>query len=136
MPEGKTGTKAFDNGWPMEIEFTDKYPLYYLEKLQNGEDWEKELSMCRLSNNTANNTLMWELAKHPGIDGKSVVQILEEAHFYFKEKGRENSLTNILSMLGVEKYYRMGPYIDGRFNWDHEKQEKIPQILPKDGKLA
>ena len=38
-----------DAGWPTEIEFTDKYPVFYLEKLLHGEDWEKDLSASRLS---------------------------------------------------------------------------------------
>ena len=42
------GTKMIDAGWPMEIEFTDKYPIYYLEKLLHGEDWEKDLAASRL----------------------------------------------------------------------------------------
>ena len=42
------GTKMIDAGWPMEIEFTDKYPGYYLEKLLHGEDWEKDLTASRL----------------------------------------------------------------------------------------
>ena len=42
------GTKMIDAGWPMEIEFTDKYPVYYLEKLLHGEDWEKDLAASRL----------------------------------------------------------------------------------------
>ena len=42
------GTKMIDAGWPMEIEFTDRYPGYYLEKLLHGEDWEKDLTASRL----------------------------------------------------------------------------------------
>ena len=42
------GTKMIDAGWPMEIEFTEKYPVFYLEKLLHGEDWEKDLCASRL----------------------------------------------------------------------------------------
>ena len=47
-PMPSDGTKMIDAGWPMEIEFTDKYPVYYLEKLLHGEDWEKDLAASRL----------------------------------------------------------------------------------------
>jgi hypothetical protein len=73
---------------------------------------------------------MWALSSHPGLEGKSVLEILEEAHEAMKGKGKANILINTMALLGHEKYYSMGPYLDGRFRYDHVKGEKNPPPLP------
>ena len=48
-----------------------------------------------------------------------------------KGKGKANILVNTMALCGYEKYYSMGPYLDGRFRYDHEKGEKNPPPIPE-----
>lgn len=125
MPEVKLDIAGnpMQGEWPDEIEFTDLYPSFYLEKLQNGADWEKELSNARLSNGYGNNQLMRDLKAYP-----NSMEIMSKAYKEFHEKGKPCHLNNILALLGDTTYTSLGPYLDGSKGGGEPLENTAPPV--------
>ena len=96
-----------------------------------GELWEKKTVFEMLANCRNNNHLMWELSSHKGMHGKSVVEIMHEAHLEVKANFRNiNEHERTLALLGHPAHAGLweGEY-DGRFEWDHENDKPSERAL-------
>lgn len=99
---------ANDDGppWPEEIEFTDKFPGFYMDKLVFGKKWEKRLAENRLCNVYSNQYLMKQIREYP-----NVFEILASTVKEFKEDGMPCHMENMMALLGDTRFEDFGPII-------------------------
>lgn len=95
--------------WP-EVEYTDRYPGFYLDKLENGTIDDMERAAAKLVQHMSNNTLMtavrtWE-------NGKAIEIIYK---YRMDQKARDpempcRSVSNLLMGLGHPEYKPKGDH--------------------------
>jgi hypothetical protein len=111
--------------WEQQIEFTEKWPGFYMWKLQHGDEWEKDLAQTKVANCYANNGLMRELKNYTDPEnGKTSMQIMTETHVQFTKEGKPSHMNNILALLGDTTFTSLGPYLDGTKGGPMTKEEQ------------
>ena len=98
--------------WP-EVEFTDLYPKFYLDKLESGEDWEKKYVSEKFLNQYSNNFLMDSLKQY---ENGVALQIMAKYEQECKEKDVPCVLANVLCGLGHPDYKMEGYYMNCQWN--------------------
>lgn len=98
------GTIGKAERWPDDIEFTEKYPGFYMDKLENGSDEDKERAIGKLLNQYSNNYLMNSLKQWENGRALTLMHDYYEGVVKKNEIFRLMSLGNLLIGLGHPEY--------------------------------